>query len=682
MVEIQDKITLLTKQIEEANFNYYVRESPTLTDQEYDKVFDELKKLEEAYPQYIGKNSPTQKVGGLASNSFNTVVHQKPMLSIGNAFDSKDIEKFNKNVFNDLSIKEVEYVAELKFDGLAVSIVYEKGYLKQAATRGDGVNGEDVTENIKTIQDIPLNIVSYFKSNNIATPDRLEIRGEVYMRHEVFNEINKTAIKEGRKTLVNPRNAASGALRNLNPRITAQRKLSFFTYGLGVCEGFDVPRTHFETMTLLKQIGFPVNEKIKICKTHSELLGFYGLIQKERDDLPFDIDGVVYKLNNYGMQEKMGFLNREPKWAKAHKFPAQEVFTEVLDIEIQVGRTGSLTPVARLRPVFVGGATVSNATLHNIKEIERKGILIGDTVAVRRAGDVIPEVAFVAHDKRLRDGIYKKFKMPQVCPVCNSAVIKEDEGIVHRCSGGLICAAQVKFALIHYASKLALNIELMGEKVIEQCVDRGFLTNITDFYKISKNDLLSLPFFAEKKAQNILTSIQNSIMDIELNRFIYGLGIREVGEATAKNLARKYQTLENFMNTNIDELLAIKDVGPVAAKNIITFISDVRNIKIIHELSSLGVWPKPIVTSFVGSSLKEQTFVITGTLSKPRDEYKKIIEDLGGKISSGVSKKTSYLLCGADAGSKFEDAKKHNVCILNEEDFLNLLQVDGKKIKP
>lgn len=680
-IEIKNKMINLAKKLEKANFDYYVKEDPTMTDQEYDKVFIELKSLEEEYPQYVDEKSPTKKVGGFASNSFEVVTHQKPMLSIGNAFENEDIEKFNKNALEDLNIKEVEYTAELKFDGLAISIVYENGYLKQAATRGDGFHGENVTENIKTIKDIPWDITDYFKNKNIPIPDRLEIRGEVYMNHKVFKEINEKALKDGSKIFVNPRNAASGALRNLNPKVTAQRKLSFFTYGIGVCDGFDLPNTHYDAMMLLKEIGFPVNDKIKVLKNQKELLDFYNQIGKERDSLPFDIDGIVYKINSYELQEKWGFLNREPKWAKAHKFPAQEVFTEILDIDIQVGRTGSLTPVARLKPVFVGGVTVSNATLHNMNEIERKDIMIGDTVAVRRAGDVIPEVAFVAKDKRTNNGNYKRFKMPSTCPICNSVVVNEEGGAVSRCSGGLVCSAQVKFALIHYASRLAMNIESMGEKVIEQCVDRGFLKDITDFYKISKNELLFLPLFAEKKAQNILTNIEGSKKNIELNKFIYGLGIREVGESTAKILAKKYQTLENFMNATEEDLLQIKDVGPVATKNIINFISDNRNIKIINELNKLGVWPKPILASENSNLFENKTFVITGTLSKPREDYKKLIEDLGGKVSSSVSKKTTYLLCGEEAGSKLEDAKKNNVSILNENDFLNLIQNNNNNNK-
>lgn len=681
-LEIKEKMLILGKKLEKANFDYYVKEEPTLTDQEYDKIFIELKSLEEEFPQYESKNSPTKKVGGFASNNFEIVTHQKPMLSIGNAFEDKDIDKFNKNAVEDLKTIEVEYTAELKFDGLAISIVYENGYIKQAATRGDGFQGENVTENIKTIKDIPWDITDYFKKNNLPIPDRLEVRGEIYMSHKVFKEINEKALKEGGKVFVNPRNAASGALRNLNPKITAQRKLSFFTYGIGVCDGFDLPETHYEAMMKLKEIGFPVNEKLKVLKGKEDLIKFYNQMGKERNSLPFDIDGIVYKVNSYSLQEKWGFLNREPKWAKAHKFPAQEVFTEILDIDIQVGRTGSLTPVARLKPVFVGGVTVSNATLHNMNEIERKDIMIGDTVAVRRAGDVIPEVAFVAKDKRTPNGLYKRFKMPQSCPSCNSVVVKEEGEAVFRCSGGLVCSAQVKFALSHYTSRLAMNIESMGEKVIEQCVDRGFLKDITDFYKISKSDLLSLPLFADKKAQNILTNIESSKKNIELNKFIYGLGIREVGESTAKILAKKYQTLENFMNATEEELLSIKDVGPVATKNIINFINDNRNIKIINELNNLGVWPKPVL-SFESSNLFEnQIFVITGTLSKPREEYKKIIEDLNGKVSSSVSKKTSYLLCGEEAGSKLEDAKKNNVNVLTEQEFLNLIQSNNKKIKP
>jgi DNA ligase (NAD+) len=687
--DVKSKIKDLSKTLEKANFDYYVSQSPTLTDQEYDKKFKELSELEEKYPEYASPDSPTKKVGGYVENSFEPVTHERPMLSIGNAFEEEDIEKFAANAKKDLNEVNVEYAVEPKFDGLALSVVYEKGFLTLAATRGDGTTGENVTENVKTIKDIPWDIRPYFQQNGLPIPDRLEVRGEVIMTHKVFKEINEKAVATNGKTFVNPRNAASGALRNLDPRVTAKRKLSFFTYGLGVCEGFDEADNHYDTLQLLKKIGLPVSDLAKKVKGKQGLLDYYEHIGSIRDNLPFDIDGVVYKVNSYKLQEKWGFLNREPKWAKAHKFPAQEAFTIVQGIDVQVGRTGSITPVARLKPVYVGGVTVSNATLHNMDEINRKDVRIGDIVAVRRAGDVIPEVAFVAVDKREPGKQYKKFVMPTTCPCCNSPVVKEDDKAIYRCSGGLVCSAQLKFSLVHYTSRLAMNIESLGEKVVELLVENELVEDITDFYKLQKQDLLTLPLFGEKKANNVLENIEASKQNIELNRFIYALGIKEVGESTAKLLAKKFQSLENFMNAREEDLISIKDVGPVATKSVIAFLNDDRNIKILNELGSLGVWPKPVLVNTQLNVFEGLTFVITGTLSKGREEFKKIIEDMGGKVSGSVSKKVNYVLAGENAGSKLTDAEEINqkagtkiVEILDEQAFLNLCSGSLNKLKP
>ena len=674
---VKKEITSLREKLKKYNFQYYILDEPTVTDQQYDLEFKKLEKLENEYPQYQDSSSPTQTVGATIENSFNPVVHLKPMLSINNIFESDELEKFVTDGLKELSTDSLEYSAEPKFDGASLSIIYRNGKLNVAATRGDGFTGEDVTENVKTIKDIPWDISDYFIKNKLPIPKTLEVRGEVIMTHQVFKSLNEKALKNGDKLLVNPRNAASGALRNIDPKIAAQRSLSFFAYALGECDGFNEERGHFETLQVLKDAGFPVSDLIQKVKGKEQLLGYYEKIGKLRDSLPFDIDGVVYKVNSYQLQDEWGFLNRAPKWAKAHKFPAQEAFTEVLDITVQVGRTGAITPVARLNPVFVGGVTVSNATLHNIDEIIRKDIRIGDTVAVRRAGDVIPEVAFVAKDQRKPGGNYKKFNMPSVCPVCGSSVLKEEDKAIYRCSGGFVCSAQLKHSLVHFTSRLAMNIDAMGEKIVEECLKKNYLTNVSDFYKLTKDQLLTLPLFAEKKAQNALDNLELSKKDIELNRFIYALGIKEVGEATAKVLAKKFQTMENFMNAKEEELLAIRDVGPVASKSIVNFMSDSRNIKIINDLDSLGVWPKEVIQNSNATQFEGLTFVITGSLSKGREEFKKTIEDCGGKVSGSVSKKTSYLLCGSDAGSKLEDAKKHGVTILNEDDFQSLLA--GKK---
>lgn len=686
---IKKKVEELTHILEKANFDYYVLQTPTLTDQEYDKNFKDLKEIEDNYPEFDFPDSPTKKVGGAVENSFAPVTHAKPLLSIGNAFETEDIDKFCNNASKDLSLdSEIEYSAEPKFDGLALSIVYKDGLLFQAATRGDGFTGEDVTENVKTIKDIPWNIKSYFENRGMSVPSRIEVRGEVFMTHKVFEDLNKQAEARNEKKYVNPRNAASGSLRNLDPKVTAARKLSFFTYALGVCDGFNTPDNHFDTLHLLKDIGLPVSDLATKVIGKQGLLDYYKKIGDMRDKLPFDIDGVVYKVNDYGLQEEWGFLNREPKWAKAHKFPAQEAFTELLGIDIQVGRTGALTPVARLKPVFVGGVTVSNATLHNIDEINRKDIRIGDIVAVRRAGDVIPEVAFVALDKRKDNVVYKPFAMPTACPCCGSAVLKEDDKAIHRCSGGLVCSAQVKFSLIHFTSRLAMNIEACGEKFVEQALEKGIIHDITDFFKLTKDQLLTLPLFGDKKAQNVLDNVETSKKDIELNRFIYALGIKEIGEASAKILAKNFLSMENFMNIQREDLFLptgktkIRDIGPVASESILTFLSDNRNIKILTDLDKLGVWPNPVVVNANHNLFEGKTFVITGTLTKGREEFKKIIEDLGGKISGSVSKKTSYLVCGEAAGSKLDDAKKHGVTVLDEDAFNALLPNNSNSPKP
>lgn len=681
--QLKNKVEEITHILEKANFDYYVLDNPTLTDQEYDINFKELKEIEENYPEFDFPESPTKKVGGAVENSFAPVTHAKPLLSIGNAFEVEDIDKFCNNAAKELNLTaEVEYSAEPKFDGLALSIIYENGLLVQAATRGTGFIGEDVTENVKTITTVPWNIKDYFMKNNFPIPNRIEVRGEVFMTHKAFEETNKQLLLNGQKPKVNPRNAAAGGLRNLDPKVTASRKLSFFTYALGLCENFPTPDNHYDTLQLLKNIGFPVCDLSSKVMGKQGLLDYYKKIGDKRDSLPFDIDGVVYKVNDYGLQQEWGFLNREPKWAKAHKFPAQEAFTELLSIDIQVGRTGALTPVARLKPVFVGGVTVSNATLHNIDEINRKDIRIGDIVAVRRAGDVIPEIAFVALDKRKENTNYKKFIMPSICPCCGSNVSKENDKAIYRCSGGLVCSAQVKFSLIHFTSRLAMNIEACGEKFVEQALEKGLINDITDFFKVTKEQLLTLPLFGEKKSQNVLENVELCKKNIELNRFIYALGIKEVGESTAKLLAKKFLSIENFMNATEQELFSVKDVGPVVTKNILMFVNDSRNIKILNELDRLGVWPNPILVTANQIFFENKTFVITGTLTRGREEFKKIIEDLGGKISGSVSKKTTYLVCGDAAGSKLDDAKKHGVTVLNEEEFNALLPVVQHTLKP
>lgn len=686
--EIHKKLDEKRKLLSDYNFQYYVLNSPTVPDIVYDKLFKEVEAIEKEYPQFYDSESPTLNVGGAVETSFAPVKHQRPMLSINNVFENEELEDFTTSNKKELSTSgdDVEYTAELKFDGLSSSIVYENGKLTLGASRGDGFTGEDVTENVKTIKDIPWDITEGCKKAGIPVPKRLEVRGEVYMLHSVFDGLNKIADETGKKRFVNPRNAASGGLRNQDPKITATRKLSFFTYALGECDGFDEPHNHYDTLMLLKSIGFPVNDWTAKVKGQSGLLAFYDKVGKARDNLPFDIDGVVYKVNDYEQQEKLGFQNRAPKWAKAHKFPAQEQLTEILDIDLQVGRSGALTPVARLNPVFVGGVTVSNATLHNMNFINLLGVMIGDTVAIRRAGDVIPEVVSVdinAREANKENKNYKKFEMPSTCPCCGSPVSKDGNKAVYRCTGGTaLCSDQRKFSLVHFTSRLALNIDSVGEKVVEAGVNKGVLKTPLDIFKLTKDVLLTFPGFAEKKAIKTIENIEAVKGNIELHKFIYALGIGEVGESTAKLLAKEFLTLENFLNAEESKLISIENVGPVATSNIMNFICDPKNIQMFREFDKLNIWPNPIEVHEDSQKFEGLTFVITGTLSKDREDFKKMIEERGGKVSSSVSKKTSYVLAGEEAGSKLVKAKELQVSVLNEDEFNKLIAKDEKTNSP
>lgn len=689
--QILKTLTEKRKQLSDYNFQYYVLNEPTVPDIVYDKLFKEVEAIEAQYPQFHDPQSPTVNVGGSIETSFAPVKHQRPMLSINNVFEEEELNGFTvsnkKELHPDSDVDDVVYTAELKFDGLSCSIVFENGKLALAASRGDGFTGEDVTENVKTIKDVPWDITEACKKAGIPVPRRLEVRGEVYMLHSVFDELNKQADADGKKRFVNPRNAASGGLRNQDPKITAKRKLSFYTYALGECDGFNEPNNHYDTLMLLKKIGFPVNDWTSKVVGEKGLVEFYNKVGKARDSLPFDIDGVVYKVNDYEQQEKLGFQNRAPKWAKAHKFPAQEQLTKILGIDLQVGRSGALTPVARLQPVFVGGVTVSNATLHNMDIINSLDVRIGDTVAVRRAGDVIPEVVSVdltARDPNTPDA-YKKFTMPSICPCCGSPVGKDGDKAVYRCTGGTaLCADQRKFSLVHFTSRLALNIDSVGEKVIEAGVNKGVLKTPADIFKLTKDVLLTFPGFAEKKAVKTLENIESVKSNIELNRFIYSLGIGEVGESTAKLLAKKFLSFENFINAEESDLLGIESVGPVATKNIMEYICDPKNIQLFREFDKLGVWPKPIEVHEDSTKFAGLTFVVTGTLSQGREEIKKMIEERGGKVSGSVSKKTSFVLAGEEAGSKLDKAKELQVTIINEDEFNKMIAAveDVKTTKP
>jgi len=661
---------------------YYTLDLPEVPDAEYDRLFRELQDIETRYPALKTADSPTQRVGGAVLPEFQTVRHQVPMLSIRTETDneSSGASAFDDRVRRELGFKEdapdVIYVAELKFDGLAMSLRYEHGTLVQAATRGDGEFGEDVTHNVRTIGQIPLQLAP-------GVPAVLEVRGEVYMRRDDFDALNMRQLRKiedgakSEKTFVNPRNAAAGAVRQLDSNIAAQRPLSFFAYGLGEVFGWPLNvqafKTHFDLLQTLKRWGFPVAEQTRCVDGAKGLIAFHEQIASERDRLPYDIDGVVYKVNDLSLQAQLGFVTREPRWAVAHKFPAQEELTTVLGIDVQVGRTGKLTPVAKLAPVFVGGVTVTNATLHNEDEARRKDVRVGDTVIVRRAGDVIPEVVSVVLAKRqLHSEI---FTMPHICPVCGSPAIRDETEADYRCTGGLFCIAQRKQAFLHFAQRRAVEVDGLGEKLIDQMVDSGIVQSLPDLYKLGLAALVQLDRMAEKSALNILTALEAS-KTTTLPRFIYGLGIRHVGEATAKEFARHFGELNAFMNASEEELLEVCDVGPVVAQSVKTFFAQAHHQEIVAQLRACGVhWPEGPPAERVAKTLSGKTVVLTGTLPNlSREDAKALLEAAGAKVAGSVSAKTSYLVAGAEAGSKLEKAKQLGVPVLDEQGLLQLVE--------
>ena len=654
----------LRREIERHNRLYYNEANPEVTDAEYDRLFRELAQLEAAHPQLVTPDSPTQRVGSAPSEGFDTVIHRVPMLSLANAFDEDDVAAFDRRVREGLEAEQIEYSAELKFDGLAVTLAYEDGVFAQGATRGDGAAGEDVTANLRTVRSIPLRL------EGRKPPKLLEVRGEVLMMRRDFEAINKRAVEAGEKTFVNPRNAAAGALRQLDPRLTAQRRLSFFAYGIGALQGFEAPPTHAKLLDALDAFGVPVAKERRTVKGMAGLLKFYAEIGGKRPKLPYDIDGVVYKVNRVADQAKLGFVSRAPRWAIAHKFPAEEATTELVAIDIQVGRTGAITPVARLAPVFVGGTTIVNATLHNEDEIRRKDVWKGDTVVVRRAGDVIPEVARV-----YRKGPRKEpFKLPSKCPVCGSAIVKLEEEAVARCTGGLFCPAQRKQALLHFASRRAMDIEGLGDKLVEQLVDAGLVRTPADLYTLGLAKLAALERMAEKSASNVTSAIEKS-RDVPLGRFIYALGIRNVGEVTAKDLARHFGKLDALMDADAEQLQEVPDVGPVVAESVAGFFRERHNREVVERLAgqlrireTQPAARAPAVGPFAGKIV-----VLTGTLgAMTRDEAKERIEALGGKVSGSVSKKTDFVVAGAEAGSKLDKARELGVAVLDEKQFLEM----------
>lgn len=666
----------LRREIEEHNRRYYVDDAPTITDAQYDTLFRELEALESQYPELVTDESPTQKVGGTARTDFAPVRHAVPMLSIRTETDTTvaAAAKFDARVRRDLSVNAddppLEYLAELKFDGLAISLRYEDGRLTVAATRGDGEVGEDVTPNVRTIRSIPR------KLKGTRVPALLEVRGEVYMTRRDFAELNARQQAAGGKLFINPRNTAAGAVRQIDPAMTAQRPLQFFAYGIGETRGFDKPATQRALLDALDAFGLPVNGDAKVARGADALAAFYESVAAKRDKLPFDIDGVVYKVNSLALQERLGFVSREPRWAVAHKFPAEEMATEVLGIDIQVGRTGAITPVARLKPVFVGGVTVTNATLHNEDEVRRKDVHIGDTVIVRRAGDVIPEVVRVEADKRPRGA--KAFTLPAKCPECGSAIVRLPDEAVARCTGGLYCPAQRKQALLHFASRRALDIEGLGDKLVDQLVDAGLVHTPADIYKLRVDDLTELERMAEKSAANVIAAIEGS-KATTLARFIYGLGIRHVGETTAKDLARHFGRLDPLLSEDEATLLEVHDVGPVLAESIARFFAERHNREVIAALRKAGVhWTESEPQRASAGPLAGLTFVLTGTLpGLTREDAKARIEEAGGKVAGSVSRTTSYVVAGADSGSKLQKAVELEIPVLDEAGLQKLIARGG-----
>ena len=682
---VVEQVKRLREQLHEHAHRYYVLDQPSIPDAEYDRLFQQLQALESAHPELQSPDSPTQRVGGRPLTAFAPVRHGVPMLSIRTETDTdaSGADSFDTRIRKELGLDEqapaVTYVAELKFDGLAISLRYERGVLVQAATRGDGETGEDVTQNIRTIGQIPLRLQT--SPEHGPVPDVIEVRGEVYMRRDDFealNERQRERIASGakqEKTFVNPRNAAAGAVRQLDPAIAAERPLSFFAYGVGACEpshALAMP-THWDLLLRLRAWGFPVCEHGARVQGAAGLVGFHARMGAMRDSLPFDIDGVVYKVDRLDWQQQLGFVTREPRWAVAHKYPAQEQLTTVLAIEVQVGRTGKLTPVAKLAPVFVGGVTVTNATLHNEDEALRKDVRVGDTVIVRRAGDVIPEVVSVVHERRPQ-GTHP-FAMPAQCPICQSAAVREEGEADYRCTGGLYCSGQRKQAFLHFAQRRALDIEDLGEKLIDQLVEGGTVHSLADLYRLGLTALAQLDRMADKSAQNVLASLERS-KSTTLPRFLFGLGIRHVGEATAKDLARHFGNLDAIMNATTEQLLQVRDVGPVVAQSLRTFFDQPHNREVVEQLRACGVhWPEQAPSAQAQLPLAGRTYVLTGTLpTLTREQAQAMLEAAGAKVAGSVSKKTHGVIAGAEAGSKLEKALSLGIPVLDEEGLQALVQ--------
>ncbi len=669
----RDKVRVneLRDLLEQHNHDYHVLDKPTVPDAQYDRLMRELEALEAAYPALRSADSPTQRVGAQPLEGFEEVRHRVPMLSLGNAFSDDEIRQFHQRVIKGLEIEQVRYAAEPKLDGVAISLTYRDGRLVQAATRGDGDTGEDVTSNVRTIKAVPLRL------RESGWPRELEVRGEIYMPLAGFARYNEQARADGRKELVNPRNAAAGSFRQLDPRLTAGRPLAFYAYASATADG--VAASQFDLLVTLKRWGFPVNGEVRRVDNADGCIAYYERIGVLRGQLPYDIDGVVFKVDRFDLQGILGFVSRAPRWAIAQKFPAQEEMTRLLAIDVQVGRTGALTPVARLEPVFVGGVTVTNATLHNIDEIRRKDVRVGDWVIVRRAGDVIPEVARVILDKR--EGNPKLFRMPRFCPECGSDVERAEGEAVARCTGGLICPAQRKQSIMHFASRRAMDIEGLGSKLVDQLVEAGLVTTVADLYRLTHEQLSSLERMGEKSAENLLQGLQASLTP-GLDRLLYALGIREVGEVTARALALHYGTIKNLMGASEEELLEVSDVGPIVAGHVHAFFRQQDNLDVIAALEQLGMRWQALQVNIDEQPLAGQTWVLTGALSMPRAQARSILESLGAKVTGSVSARTTVLLAGEAAGSKLAKAQKLGVGIVDEEAFTQQMESLGVAVGP
>ncbi len=662
-----DRYRYLQTELARLEHAYYVLDQPLVPDAEYDRLYRELLDLEQKHPDWISTDSLSQRVGGTPLKVFNEVKHAVPMLSLNNAFEESELINFDRRCRDGLGLESVNYACELKFDGLAISLRYEHGVLVQAATRGDGASGEDVTVNIRTIRAIPLRLTGK------KIPDVLEVRGEVFMHRDDFEKMNKYAATLGEKEFANPRNAAAGSLRQLDSKITAKRPLSFFAYGLGAFEPINwLPKTHSQLLDHYVELGLPVCQERRVVSSVEGLNQFYQEIGRKRNQLPYEIDGVVYKVNSFSQQNTLGFVSRAPRFAIAHKYPAQEEITTVLGIDVQVGRTGAITPVARLSPVLVGGVTVTNATLHNEDEVRRKDVRVGDTVVVRRAGDVIPEVVSVVLDRRPQHT--QPFEIPSRCPICDSHIERLVDEAIARCSGGLFCAAQRKQALLHFAHRRAMDIEGLGDKIVDQLVDLNLVRTPADLYRLGFSALANLERMGDKSADNLIRSIAQS-KSTSLPRFIFGLGIRHVGESTAKDLAKYFGTMQALMDAQMEDLLTVNDVGPVVANSIISFMSESHNREVIEQLLASGI-EFQVEEQIASVDLSGKTFVLTGTLpTMSRDQAKALLEAAGAKVAGSVSQKTSYVVAGSDAGSKLEKANELNVPIIDEQALLKILSV-------